>query len=81
MRTIHSLNEIPIEEFSEKTFVMIDDYDVLTYPQDVLLQNWRSGWKPEGMRAWTAEEDTIAWMNVNIPDNGPGWAQISWHAI
>lgn len=63
IKTIHSLDEIPLEALSEKTLVMFDIDDVLIYPQDALLQNWRKPWKPEGMRAWTDEEDTIAWMN------------------
>lgn len=66
IRTIHSLDEISTNEFSTRTLVMFDLDDVLIYPQDALLQNWRSGWKPEGMRAWTSEEDTIAWMNVKF---------------
>lgn len=66
IRTIRSLDEIPTEEFSEKTLVMLEDYDVLFYPQDAILQNWRISWKPEGMREWTAEEDTIAWMNAKF---------------
>lgn len=45
---------------------MFDIDDVLIYPQDALLQNWRSEWKPEAMRAWTEEEDTIAWMNAKF---------------
>lgn len=45
---------------------MFDLDDVLIYPQDALLQNWRECWKPEGMRAWTAEEDTIAWMSAKF---------------
>lgn len=66
IRTIHSLDEIPKGEFTTKTLVMFDLDDVLVYPQDALLQNWRSGWKPEETRPWTAEEDTIAWMNVTF---------------
>lgn len=66
IRTIHTLTEIPMSEFSQKTLVMFDLDDVLVYPQDALLQNWRSGWKPEGMKAWTAEEDTMAWMNAKF---------------
>jgi hypothetical protein len=66
IRTIHSLDEISTDEFSEKTLVMFDLDDVLIYPQDALLQNWRDEWQPEGMRAWTAEEDTIAWMNAKF---------------
>src|SRR3990167_3114333 len=72
--TIHNLDEIPISEFSKNTLVMFDLDDVLIYPQDALLQNWRNEWKPEGMRAWTAEEDTIAWMNAKfqiMDPNGP----------
>lgn len=63
IKTICSLDEIRTDEFSTKTLVMFDIDDVLIYPKDALLQNWRSGWKPEGMRKWTPEEDTIAWMN------------------
>lgn len=73
--TIYSLNEISIAEFSTKTLVMFDLDDVLIYPQDALLQNWRSGWQPKETRAWTAEEDTIAWMNVKfqiMDPCGPG---------
>jgi hypothetical protein len=66
MRTIHSLDEISPDEFSSKTLVMFDLDDVLIYPKDALMQNWRSEWKPEEMRAWTAEEDTIAWMNAQF---------------
>src|ERR1700758_2280140 len=66
IRTIHSLDEISTSEFSGRTLVMFDIDDVLIYPQDALLQNGRSGWKPEGSRAWTDEEDTIAWMNANF---------------
>lgn len=66
IRTIHALEEISIDEFSTETLVMFDLDDVLIYPQDALMQNWRSGWKPEGVRAWTAEQDTIAWMNVKF---------------
>lgn len=66
IRVIHTLEEIPTSEFSAKTLVMFDLDDVLIYPQDALLQNWRSGWKPEGMRDWSAEEDTIAWMNAKF---------------
>lgn len=66
VKTIHALDEISISEFSKKTLVMFDLDDVLIYPQDALLQNWRSEWKPEGMREWTAEEDTIAWMNAKF---------------
>jgi hypothetical protein len=66
IRTIHSLDEIATDEFSKKTLVMLDLDDVLIYPQDALMQNWRSGWKPEGVRAWTAEEDTIAWLNLKF---------------
>jgi hypothetical protein len=66
IRTIHSLDEISTDEFSEKTLVMFDLDDVLIYPQDALLQNWRSDWKPDGVRAWTAEEDTFAWMNAKF---------------
>lgn len=63
IKVIYSLDEIHSDEFSRKTLVMFDIDDVLIYPKDALLQNWRSGWKPEGMREWTPEEDTIAWMN------------------
>lgn len=66
IRTIHALNEISISEFSKKTLVMFDIDDVLIYPQDALLQNWRSNWKPDGMRAWTDEEDAIAWMSAKF---------------
>ena len=66
IRTIHSLDEISLEEFTSKTLVMFDLDDVLVYPQDALMQNWRSSWKPEGIRVWTAEEDTIAWMNAKF---------------
>jgi hypothetical protein len=45
---------------------MVDVDDVLVYPKDALLQNWKSGWKPEGARAWTPEEDTIAWIHVKF---------------
>ncbi len=66
IRIIHTLDEISTSEFSTKTLVMFDLDDVLIYPQDALLQNWRNEWKPEGARAWTAEEDTIAWMNTKF---------------
>src|SRR5579863_6848062 len=66
IKTIHALDEISTSAFSEKTLVLVDLDDVLVYPRDALLQNWRSGWKPEGVRAWTAEEDTIAWMNAKF---------------
>jgi hypothetical protein len=66
IRTIHSLDEISMEEITGKTFVMFDLDDVLVYPQDALMQNWRSNWKPQGIRVWTAEEDTIAWMNAKF---------------
>lgn len=66
IKTIHHLDEIEVEEFSSKTLVMFDIDDVLIYPQDALLQNWRSGWKPVNMRSWTPEEDTIAWMNAKF---------------
>lgn len=66
IRTIHALDEISISEFSKKTLVMFDHDDVLIYPQDALLQNWRLEWKPKGVRAWTAEEDTLAWMNAKF---------------
>lgn len=54
---------------------MLDLDDVLIYPQDALMQNWRSGWKPERMRDWTAEEDTIAWMNVKFQIMDPAGPQ------
>jgi hypothetical protein len=66
VQTIDTLEKIPIEQFSPKTLVMFDLDDVLLYPQDALLQNWRMGWKPEGVREWTAEEDTIAWMSAKF---------------
>jgi Protein of unknown function (DUF2608) len=66
IREIHSLDEISTIDFSEKTLVMFSLDDVLVYPQDALLQNWRSDWKPEGTRAWTAKEDTIAWMSAKF---------------
>lgn len=66
MKTIHSLDEISTHEFSKKTLVMLDLYRVLIYPKDALLQNYRSEWKPEGMRTWTDEEDTIAWMSAKF---------------
>ncbi len=66
IRTIHSLDEISTDGFSEKTLVMFDIDDVLIYPKDALMQNWRSGWKPGGMRAWTPEEDTVAWENLKF---------------
>ncbi len=66
IRTIHSLDEIALEEFTSKTLVMFDLDDVLIYPQDALMQNWRSNWKPEGIRVWTAEEDTIAWISAKF---------------
>ena len=66
MRTIRSLDEISTDGFSKKTLFMLDLDDVLIYPQDALMQNWRSGWKPEGIRAWTAEEDTLAWMQTKF---------------
>lgn len=66
IKTIQSLDEISSDQFSETTLVMLDLDDVLIYPKDALLQNWRKGWKPEGVRAWTAEEDTIAWMSVSF---------------
>lgn len=66
IRTIHSLEEISPKEFTNKTLVMFDLDDVLIYPQDALMQNWRSNWKPEGTRVWTAEEDTIAWMSAKF---------------
>lgn len=55
---------------------MFDLDDVLIYPQDALLQNWRSEWKPEGMRAWTAEEDTIAWMSAKFQILDPTGAKL-----
>jgi hypothetical protein len=66
VRTIHALEEISTSEFSKKTLVLLDLDDVLIYPQDALLQNFRNAWKPEKMRAWTAEEDTTAWINVKF---------------
>jgi hypothetical protein len=66
IRTIRSLEEISTDEFSKTTLVMVDLYRVLIYPQDALLQNYKSEWKPEAMRTWTAEEDTIAWMNAKF---------------
>jgi hypothetical protein len=72
IRTIHSLDEISMEEFSAKTLVLSDIDDVLVYPRDALMQNWRSGWKPEGIRAWTAEEDTMAWIGVKFQLMDPG---------
>jgi hypothetical protein len=66
IRTIYSLAEVPIDNFSQATLVMLDLDDVLIYPKDVLMQHWRGNWKPEGVRAWTAEEDTIAWMNAHF---------------
>lgn len=66
IKPIHSLEEIAIDKFSGKILVMFDLDDVLVYPQDALLQNWRAGWKPEGIRAWTAEEDTLAWMHADF---------------
>lgn len=66
IKKIHLLSEIPIEEFSEMTLTLFDIDDVLIYPKDALLQNWRSAWKPEGMRGWTPEEDTIAWMSAKF---------------
>ena len=66
IRMIHSLDEISTDEFSSKTVVILDLYRVLIYPQDALLQNYRSQWKPEGIREWTAEEDTIAWMSAKF---------------
>lgn len=74
-RIIHSLNEISMEEFTPKTLVMCDQDDVLIYPQDALMQNWRSNWKPQGIRIWTAEEDTIAWMNVKFQLMDPAGPQ------
>ncbi len=66
IRTISSFDEISMQELSPKTLVMFDIDDVLIYPKDALMQNWRQGWKPEGERAWTPEEDTIAWMNAKF---------------
>lgn len=66
IKTIHSLDEIPVDAFSKKTLVMFDLDDVLLYPRDALMQNWRAGWKPEGAREWTAEEDTLAWMHLTF---------------
>lgn len=66
IRTIRSLDEVAgiVDEFSTGTLVAIDLNDTLVYPKDALLQNWRSGWKPEGTREWTAEEDTLAWLST-----------------
>lgn len=66
IRTINTLEEISTKEFTKKTLVMFDLDDVLIYPQDALLQNWRSEWKSERTREWTAEEDTIAWMKAKF---------------
>ena len=66
IRMIHSLDEISTDEFSKRTLVMIDLYGVLILPEDALLQNYQSEWKPEGIREWSAEEDTIAWMNAKF---------------
>lgn len=66
IKTIHSLDEISAEEFSHETLVILDIYHTLLYAQDALLQNYKSEWKPEGIRAWTAEEDTIAWMSAKF---------------
>lgn len=66
IRTIYSLDEISPEGFTSKTLVMFDLDDVLIYPQDALMQNWRNNWSTEGIRVWTAEEDTIAWMNAKF---------------
>jgi hypothetical protein len=66
IRTIHSLDEISLGELTSKTLVMFGLDDVLIYPQDALMQNWRNDWSPEGIRVWTAEEDTIAWMNAKF---------------
>lgn len=66
IRTIHSLDELPIDAISKKTLVLFDLDDVLLYPRDGLMQNWRAGWKPEGAREWTAEEDTIAWTYLTF---------------
>lgn len=65
-REIRSLNEISPETFSEKTLVMFSIDDVLIYPKDALMQHWRSDWQPEGVRTWTDEEDTIAWMGTTF---------------
>ena len=65
-RAIHSLSEISIDEWTEKTLVLFDLDDVLIYPKDALLQHWRNEWRPEGMRAWAAEEDTIAWLSATF---------------
>lgn len=45
---------------------MFDLDDVLIYPRDALLQNWRRNWKPENLRTWTDEEESIAWMNAKF---------------
>jgi hypothetical protein len=63
---IHSLEEIDLESFSQTTLVLVDIDDVLIYPKDALLQNWRTFWRPQGSRLWTAEEDTIAWMSASF---------------
>lgn len=66
IKTIHTLDEISTNEFSKRTLVLFDIDDVLIYPQDALLQNWKTEWSPEGIRVWTAEEDAIAWMNAKF---------------
>ncbi|MBS0620851.1 MAG: DUF2608 domain-containing protein [Verrucomicrobia bacterium] len=66
VKEIDSLKEIPAQAFNNKTLVLFDLDDVLIYPCDALLQNWRSEWKPEGVRAWTDEEDTLAWMSTQF---------------
>ncbi len=76
VRTIHNLAEMPTSEFSRETLVMFDIDDVLIYPKDALLQNWRSEWKPERVRVWTPEEDTIAWMNENFQIMDPDGPKI-----
>lgn len=64
--TIHSLEEISLEPMTQKTLVLLDLDDVLIYPKDALLQNWRTFWKPPGYRVWTVEEDTIVWMSARF---------------
>jgi Protein of unknown function (DUF2608) len=76
IRTIHTLDEISTSEFSTKTLIMFDLDDVLIYPQDALLQNWRSEWKPKETRSWTAEEDTIAWLNAKFQIMDPSGSSL-----
>lgn len=76
IRTISSFDEISLHELSTKTLVMFDIDDVLIYPKDALMQNWRKGWKPEGERAWSAEEDTIAWANAKFQIMDPSGPQL-----